>query len=214
MAYTYLVRYGLMSHVGRFAAEADGLERGETVVVRSARGVELGAVLLRLEGADAPSNGSDAAPGRLLRAASGADLERARQVERERPDRFRACERVFRQGLWPLEVIDVEPLLEGRRTVLHYLGPHHLDAAGLVQMLRDDCGLDIWLEPAGRDAPAEEAFEATHDDAAHGCSSCGGSGGGCGEGGGCGSKAGSESGGGCSGCGVKELIAAGRRRSR
>lgn len=189
---TYYVRHGAMRHVGRFAAEGDrAYGRGERVVVRSRRGEELGEVLAEVEGA---SPGSP----RLLRVARADDLSRARVVAEDRSRRLAACERFFGEGQWPLELVDVEPMLDEGRTVLLYLGPHKLDAAGLAQALRDACGLDGVFEPIGLDAQDEPA-DADADD--HGGGSCG-SGGGCGSsGGGCGTSSG-----GCEGCAVKSLV--------
>jgi len=198
----YLVRYGQMGHVGRFAADCSAYKRGQTVVVESARGVELGEVLLSLPNGSAESAPTETAPARVLRPAAEDDLERAQQLAVERSARLMACEGVFRNGLWPLELIDVEPMLEGRKTVLHYLGPHRLDTAGLIQALRETCGLDVWLEPAGRDHADDEAEQ---DGEAGACQDCGSTGG-CGSSkGGCAPKAGAEAGG-CSGCAVKDLI--------
>jgi cell fate regulator YaaT (PSP1 superfamily) len=202
MERAYLVRYGQMGHVGRFAADCSAYERGQTVVVESARGVELGEVLLGLPDGTATPPSAGSAPARVLRPAAENDLARAQQVAIERSTRLLACEGVFRNGAWPLELIDVEPMLEGRRTVLHYLGPHRLDTAGLVQALRDTCGLEVWLEPAGRDVADDEA---EHDGEAGTCQDCGATGG-CGtSNGGCGTKTGTEAGG-CTSCAVKDLI--------
>ena len=47
----YLVRYGLMGHVGRFSLDPETdqePQRGHTVVIRTDRGLELGEVLARL----------------------------------------------------------------------------------------------------------------------------------------------------------------------
>lgn len=192
MDFAYLVRYGLMRRVGRFAADSDALERGQTVVVRSLRGLELGEVLLRTSAGEVDPD----APARVLRPAGPDDLERARRAERERPRRLDACERVFRDGGWPLQLIDVEPMLDGRQAVLHYLGPHRIDADELLPALRAACGLDVLLEPAGLDPEPEP-------DADEGCGSCG-------TGGGCGSCGDDQHGGGCSGCAVKDLIRARR----
>jgi cell fate regulator YaaT (PSP1 superfamily) len=197
----YLVRYGLMSHVGRFVGESGAFARGQTVVVQSARGVELGEVLLQLsqEQADSVFTSSSA---RVLRSAEAADFDRARHLEGERTARLLACERVFRDGLWPLELVDVEPMLDGSRTVLHYLGPHKLDTAGLAHAMRERCGLEVWLEPVGRDAPDDDSQQNGATDA---CAHCGAEGGGCGSAGGCATGAGTHAGG-CSGCAVKELM--------
>src|SRR4051794_36978074 len=123
----YLVRFGVMRHVGRFVAETPH-RRGEAVVVRSRRGDELGEVLAE---AEATTSGTTAAL--LLRAAGADDWEMARRAAEDRDRRLAECERIFRDGQWPLEMIDVEPLLGDRRTVVHYLGPHRLDASGLIQ---------------------------------------------------------------------------------
>jgi cell fate regulator YaaT (PSP1 superfamily) len=193
MLRTYYIRHGAMRHVGRFGAEGDlAFRRGERVVVRSRRGEELGEVLAEVE---------SASPGtpRVLRVADADDLARARAVATERPRRLESCERFFQDGRWPLELIDVEPMLDEGRTVLLYLGPHKLDASGLAQALRDVCGLDAVFEPIGLDAQDEPEEHDHADD--HGCGSCG-SGGGCGSsGGGCGTGSG-----GCDGCAVKNLV--------
>jgi cell fate regulator YaaT (PSP1 superfamily) len=195
MAHVYLIRHGLMRRVSRFASELGGLARGQTVVVRSLRGTELGEVLVE-DNARAPQ----APPASVLRIAAEDDLHRARWAECERQSRLEACSRILGQGRWPLELIDVEPMLDDARTVLHYLGPHRLDTSGLHEALRAATQLDVVFEAAGRDEPEES-------DESHGCGHCS-AGGGCGAGSteaGCGSSSHS-----CSGCAVKELVGARR----
>ncbi|HEX8201666.1 MAG TPA: PSP1 C-terminal domain-containing protein [Isosphaeraceae bacterium] len=198
MEHAFLIRYGLMRHVGRFLAETDAYDRGQVVVIRSRRGTELGEILLALSASEATGATAGAGPARVLRAADPEDLDAARRAERARAERFSACDRVFQDGVWPLQLVDVEPLLEDRRTVLHYLGPHGLDAAGLRATFRQICGLDIVLEPVGRDVP-DESEPAAEPDLA--CERCGSETGGCGTG--------ADH---CSSCAIPALIAG--RRSR
>lgn len=188
-----LIRYGLMSHVGRFAAGPVGLVRGQSVVLRTGRGLELGEVLATLDAASTPAGPPG---GEVLRPATRDDLERARKAVAARPLQLAQFESVFRDGLWPIVVLDVEPLLDAPpRSVLYYLGPHHLDLEGLGQVLRDRFRLDVHFEPAGHD-PGETADA---EPAGCGTGSCGA--GGCGtKGGGCGT-----SGDACSSCGLKDL---------
>lgn len=189
----YLIRYGLARSLGRFEATAGSFERGQAVVIRTHRGTELGEVL-----APAPPSlpsSPEAAP--ILRVATPGDLERARGVLTDRSAHFDACQAVLEGGIWPIELVDAEPLMDEGRTVIQYLGPHRLDASALVAAFRDRCGLDVVLEPVGRDIPEPEP-----EPEVHGCGSCGSSGGGCGSGG-CGSSGG--------GCAVKSLVAARRR---
>ena len=144
---TYLIRYGVMSQVGRFAAlpECDApFERGQVVVIQSHRGTELGEVLIRHDipvpaqtGWEARPAGEDSSSAqeieqpRVLRLAGPEDLTRSERAQQARPSRFMLCQRVLDEGNWPWELIDVEPLLDDRTTVLHYLGPHRLDVASL-----------------------------------------------------------------------------------
>ena len=201
MPRVYLVRYGLARSVARFAPDPDLPEarfgRGQMVVVRTHRGTELGEVLGEapaLFDHDAQDRRSRVAP--LLRVASTDDLDHARRAESHRAAHFAACETVFRDGLWPIEVIDAEPLLDDGRTVLHYLGPHRLDASGLVAIFRDQHGLDVVLEPVGHDITDDELEQEPIPDDPGGCESCGSKGSsGCGS---CGSSG--------TGCAVKALI--------
>ncbi|WP_406695145.1 PSP1 domain-containing protein [Singulisphaera sp. Ch08] len=210
MAHLYLIRYGLMAQVGKFSADSADFERGTTVVIRSHRGTELGEVLAPLSSAS--SEAETAA--RVLRIAGPLDLEQARLAESARSTRFEMCQRLFQDGVWPMELIDVEPLLDDRRTVLHYLGPHRLDVTGLLSAFRSTYDLDVMLEPVGRDVPDEEEEEAEVEADEGGCESCGSEGGGgCGSsGGGCGTGGGASHGG-CSDCGVKKLISGSRRHA-
>jgi hypothetical protein len=209
MGLSYLVRYGLWRQVGRFAADSPELERGQTVVVRSHRGTELGEVLTRISSSPEDASPSDLREtARVLRPANPEDLERARRLDLERPRRFELCQRMILAHNATLELIDVEPLLDGRRTVLHYLGPRRLDAAELLATLGSTWEIDGLLEPVSRDGP-EPAWMPRAEDP--GCAHCG-SGGGCGvqrSGGGC--TAGPDSAGSsCSNCATKCVLAAAR----
>jgi PSP1 C-terminal conserved region len=244
--HTYLIRYGVMSQVGRFTAlpECDTpFERGQVVVIQSHRGLELGEVLIphnspspAHSGGDDPPDrpaGEDSGPApsvdrpRVLRLAGPEDLACSDRAQETRPSRFTLCQRVLEEANWPWELIDVEPLLDGRATVLHYLGPQHLDVASLRARFRVACDLDVVLEPAGTDPEADSSHELAHQDGGHaGCGSCD-----CGAGERCGSaRAPSEDRGapaaapvangstpsphaGCASCGISQLLAA-RSRQR
>lgn len=192
MQHAYYVRYGLMGRVGRFLAPSEAFERGQSVVVETRRGRELGEVLLPA----APPAETGVPTSRVLRATTDDDLTRATRTRADRDRRFSLCQEVFQQGVWPFDLIDVEPLLDDGRTVVHYLGPHDLDVVGLLAAFRSVHDLDLVFEPVGRDAPDEATdIEPTNS----GCGGCGTGAGGCGTGG-CGSGGHS----GCSDCALKK----------
>ena len=221
-----LVRYGLMGHVGWFALDAGfgpGFERGRAVVVRTSRGVELGEVLVVLD-ASAPGVRSRIAEDsidafRVLRSAGDDDLALGREVDRLRESRFDACRRIVAEAGWPLELIDVEPLLD-QTTVLHYLGGDGLDLGPIRARFRASCEFDVSFEDLGAD-PATAASPPAAAPRNGGCGDCN-----CGAGG-CSTSSkpphepqtaatdGAESShSGCSGCGVAALLKDRRRAPR
>ncbi len=172
----YLVRYGLMGHVGRFPLDLSRrieakIERGQAVVILTDRGVELGEVLVApvlsspprgdaSESREGEAPGSSAHAGgaelnldpdrpRLLRLAAPADLEDARRSEALRAERFTLCQRILGDGGWPIDLIDVEPLLDQNTTVLQVLGSLDLSLAALRSEFRSRSDFDVLFEPAG-----------------------------------------------------------------
>jgi len=181
----YLVHHGAAGHVGRFrSADVDDCARGDAVVVRSQRGLELGRVLAAAD-ADRPVF-PDGFVGELLRRASTEDMTLA---ERGRATGLELCaagERLAVASGLPLAVLDAEVLLDGRQAVLHVLKLAACDEGPWLADLGERHGVIVRVHDLGREAPAK--------DDEHGCSSCGT--GGCG--GGCGSC--DSDGGGCSSC--------------
>jgi hypothetical protein len=240
----YLIRYGLMGHVGKFAHEPAlefVLDRGQAVVIRTDRGEEVGEVLVPVGLPPSASAASDRDAGRakadeadgsarsgrsgLLRPASDQDLEDARRSAELRSERYQVCQRICGEQSWPLEVIDVEPLLDPKTTVVHYLGPRDLDLALLRAQIRRACDFDIIFEPVGSDRGTawDSEDSAPTVKRGGGCGDCDCSGGTCGTGaedasaqshkenstaaqtrsGGCGSAAQSS---GCSSCGIAQWM--------
>jgi hypothetical protein len=206
---SFLVRYGVMGHVGQFLLDETvetTPDRGQTVVIRSARGLELGEVLLPLDEPGPDGGGEDdrTRPDgpRLLRPAGSVDLEQFRGEEQLRVSRFSRCQQILEAAGWPLELIDVEPLLGPDSVVLHYLGPSDLDLSLLRARFRSECDFNVLFERAGSgldDVPGEPAAP-TRD---RRCGDCD-----CSDGG-CASRASAPvEHSGCSSCGVSRWLAA------
>ena len=207
-----LVRYGLAGRVSWFAADEPAPGRGEAVVLRTPRGMELGEVL-KAEPSKARAGEDSVGVFRVLRPADPADLERAAEAGRLRDARFDLCRRIVDEEGWPLELVDVEPLLD-LSTVLHVLPLGDLDPAPVRARFRVSCDFDVHLESLG-DEPEPEPAPAP---AAGRCGDCDCGGGPCSRkaakaradapgptpkpAGGCGS--------GCSSCGVAALRAGAR----
>jgi hypothetical protein len=195
----YLIRYGTMGHVGRFPAPEHtqtSFPRGQAVVVQTDRGVELGEVLTGVEVAAAsPAHAHapgphdettvDGSPGpqtdvrqRIMRAAGPDDLASAMRSSQSRSERFTTCERILADENWPWPVIDVEPLLDGQTTVIHYIGPADADVTALRARFRAELDLDVTLEAVGAEPDDEPNALADAEKSGGGCGSCGSSNGG------------------------------------
>lgn len=174
----YLVQYGRSAYVGRFAA-AGGLttSRGDRVVVRTPRGVELGEVLCGAD--DRFACGLDpAAGGELLRTVGPDDLADAERRESVGLALLTAAEGY---GL-PVAFLDVEVTLDSSAAILHALPWGACDADPVLADLSERFGLAVRLldtsrAPTAKDPPEQAATCGKPD--------CGSGSGGCGTGGGC-----------------------------
>ena len=171
----YLVQYGKPGFVGRFRpAAADVLARGDRVVVRSRRGLELGTLLCE------PAARFDAADdGELVGRAADGEAAGSGDQEILAAAQARAAE----LGL-PLAFVDVELLLDGS-AILHGLPWAACDATALFEELAGRFGfpvrlLDLSRGPVAHDAPEPSRGCGKPDcgSGSGGCSSCG-TGGGC-----------------------------------
>jgi hypothetical protein len=160
-------------------------------VVRTHRGVEA-AEVLRPAGSGHARFLPNTTVGELLRLLS-ADDERAEAALRERGRALleRAAALASDMGL-PLEVLDVEMLLDGEHAVLHHVRWDDCDVRPFVSTLSREFSLHVLLTDLTRSGASPPHAE--EDEEEHGCGRCG-SGGGCGS---CGS------GGGCGSCGSAE----------
>src|SRR5438552_4543646 len=117
----YLLSYGVVGDFGRFHPVTSlSCRRGDRAVIRTPRGLELGTVLCPT----APGHARylpNTSVGQLLRLANADDEQTARRLH----ERGRAIFDDGRQsaaalGL-PLEVLDVEVLLDGGRAVVYHV---------------------------------------------------------------------------------------------
>lgn len=126
----YLVSHGSSGELSRFTSP-DAYERGDRVVVRSQRGLELGEVLC-------PSRGrvlTDTPVGELLRKTTVED-ETIVAGLRERAQRlFDDGRRLTAELQLPLEILDVEILFDGHEVTLYHVCWAPCDERPLVSAL-------------------------------------------------------------------------------
>lgn len=183
----YLVSHGKSGGLGRFAwTQPQPLNRGQLVVLRTQRGLELGTVLCPAQSRHQRAL-QETPVGELLRPVTAADQHQAERWQVLAETLF-AEARLLAQALaLPLEILDVEVLFDGRQAIVQHLSWAAADLTDFVSRLGQQHNVTVLLENLAE--PATVAEEEDHG----GCGKpdCGQSAGGCT----------SCSNGGCSSCG-------------
>ena len=118
-AFDHLVRMGIFGHVGRFRPidRASHL-RGDRVICRTNRGLEVGEVLTSVERID-PNVETD---GELLRAVTPDDLMLLKRIESRRLRAIDACQQWLDSKKIDASLIDAEHLFDGESVFFYFLG--------------------------------------------------------------------------------------------
>ena len=195
----HLVRVGALAQVGRFrSAEALRYRRGARVIVRTARGLEIGAVLAE----DASTHGDGAHgdgahgdstcdagaknDGALLRRMTVSDELLAARLEKNRHAAYESCVRLLKEQGLTAALLDVEHLFDGCGLYFYFLGETNVEIEALTSQLAGAYEAEARFEQfadavsvgCGPDCGTEEA------QGNGGCASCAG----CSASGGCGTK--------------------------
>lgn len=159
---TFLVRYGAMGEVGRFASAELNCDVGAAVVVRSSRGEEFGIVIGRESMRDAlPEDGP-----KLLRLAIDDDQRRLLANRAECEAAFVLWQDRIREWRVDLELIDLEKTLDGEKLVLYVLNDRGPETTKLaLQAAAAGFGV-IEVQPVGHEGLIQVA-------SGGGCGSCG-----------------------------------------
>lgn len=125
----HLVRVGAMAAVGRFhAVDAAAYPRGARVIVRTARGLEVGEVL------SPPEEQEAAIDGAILRRMGVEDQLLEARLAKNCHAAYTACQARLNELGLPACLMDVEHLFDGRTLVFYFLG----DVPAEVEQLTDE----------------------------------------------------------------------------
>jgi hypothetical protein len=171
---TYLVQYGRLAFVGNLqpaqsASEGARFCRGDRVVIRGPRGLEIGTILV----GSAPLMPIE---GEIVRIARPDDFAAAEGTEALGQEMLAAAEAAH----LPISFIDIEVSLDGQIAVLHGLPWSACDASPLFSKLSERFDISIRLldlsqTPTLRDPPDPEKATCGKPDCGTGtggCSSC------------------------------------------
>ena len=144
----WIVRHGAMRFLGEFDPEGRAYARGDDVVVRTERGLEVGHVLCEatpraLEMLTEPTRGASSAADR--RGPGRAPAHRGAGERRE----LETCERFVAQRRLQMELVDVEHLFGGERIVFYFLAEKRVDFRELVKDLAREYQTRIEMRQIG-----------------------------------------------------------------
>lgn len=127
----YLVRYGVVPEVARFRDDSSlSPVRGDTVVVQTHRGLQVGSVLERLKPSSILTDME--IDFEIVRVATPADHEAVRERTRECDEAFAGwCARILQWGL-QLELVDLEWTLDRQKLILYVLCERGPDSTKLA----------------------------------------------------------------------------------
>jgi cell fate regulator YaaT (PSP1 superfamily) len=144
-----LVRHGAMRFLGEFAP-SPGVDarRGDTVIVRSERGLEVGEVLCAAT-PQAMSVIPEPSRGELLRVATEEDHGKLKQLRELREMDYSAATRLIAQHRLPMQLVDVERLFGGERVIFYFLSENRVDFRELVKSMAREFHTRIELRQIG-----------------------------------------------------------------
>jgi cell fate regulator YaaT (PSP1 superfamily) len=149
MATNYLVRHGAMRFLGEYEPDADTVySRGQAVVVRSDRGLELGEVLCPVN-PQALQMIAEPTHGQIVRRVTQEDREQTVRVRQAEQVEFASCQRFIANRKLQMELVDVEHLFGGERIVFYFLAEKRVDFRELVKDLAREYRTRIEMRQIG-----------------------------------------------------------------
>ena len=145
----YVVRFGSMRTLGVFSTRGgDRYTRGNQVVARTNRGLEVGNVLCEAT-PQALSALKDPTHGQILRALTAEDANEHSHIQSQEPSEFETCNRVVKELKLDMELVEIEHLFGGERVVIYYLAEERVDFRELVKTLAAELQTRIEMRQIG-----------------------------------------------------------------
>lgn len=145
----YVVRYGAMRNLGVMNSRgSDFFRRGQQVVARTSRGLEVGEVLCE-SNEQAAQQIDESLGGQLLREMTEDDFNELGRMGRSRQEKFDLCRQRIRELNLEMQLVDVEQIFGGERIVVYYLAEQRVDFRELVKILASDFQTRIEMRQIG-----------------------------------------------------------------
>jgi cell fate regulator YaaT (PSP1 superfamily) len=148
MASAWIVRHGAMRFLGEFDPDGGTYARGQEVVVRTERGLELGQVLCPADPRAVELIG-EPTRGRIVRPLTPQDREERQRLREVEQRELETCARFVQQRRLQMELVDVEHLFGGERIIFYFLAEKRVDFRELVKDLAREYQTRIEMRQIG-----------------------------------------------------------------
>ena len=141
------IRFKNTAKVYYFAPGKEIFNKGDGVIVETARGVEFGTVSIEVKEVDDKEIVQPLKP--IIRKATKADLDRLARNEEKAPEALRLCnEKVVAHGL-NMKLINAEYTFDGSKVIFYFTAPGRIDFRDLVKDLASVFRIRIELRQIG-----------------------------------------------------------------
>jgi cell fate regulator YaaT (PSP1 superfamily) len=146
---TFLVRHGVMRFLGEFTPAQDVVtRRGDTVILRTERGTEVGEILCPatpqvIAAIPEPTHGD------VLRVATPEDRKKLHEIQELRNADHTVGTRLILQHSLAMQLVDIERIFGGERMVFYFLSESRVDFRELVKSLAREFHTRIELRQIG-----------------------------------------------------------------
>jgi len=139
----YLARVGALGNIGRFrSSDSTFFARGNRVILRTARGLEVGEILNTSNIPQAEKSESTTqlteADGSVLRLMASEDELLWERLEKNRDDAFNACSKYIQTNELPVTLFDVEPLFDGSTIYFYFWGEPSTQLDSIISDLAEE----------------------------------------------------------------------------
>ena len=149
MGANYIVRHGAMRFLGEYEPAPSVLyQRGQQVVVRSDRGLEVAEVLCPAT-EQAVRLIAEPTHGQVVRVMSEKDHADAERIGESELQEFDSCNKYIANRKLQMELVDVEHLFGGERIVFYFLAEKRVDFRELVKDLAREFRTRIEMRQIG-----------------------------------------------------------------
>lgn len=145
----YVVRHGVMRHLGVFSTRAgDSYTRGSQVIARTSRGLELGEVLCEAQ-EQALASLDNPKTGQILRSQTHDDMGELRRLFEQQENEHKICAKHIDELKLDMRLVDVEHIYGGERVIVYYLAEDRVDFRQLVKNLAHEFQTRIEMKQIG-----------------------------------------------------------------